>query len=624
MFILAGCSDIMTPPMNQQERNLKISVSSDALGSRTLYPNKTFSKYVLSFSGPAANGHPDITLEDGQTSAVIKAADLVLGELTITAKGYVLIDGVAQEAASGSDTITVTTGPLPSPVIYLEADMSGPNGFFAWSVSFPSSLVNSAELSIGPYYGGDWDYYTVHNNTPQTINLAPGYYLMSIRLYNDHGNQIATVTEIVHIYSNMKTEANYTFTENDFVPMVTLRGTINITINGESPDYAYLYVYDENNSQLGYTYFFGNTWSIKLAASDTAIPLYFRVEASMGGWFSKDIGNQGVTLTNQDKSNINLGTVSFNAITLSGTVNVTGEGTALSWARLELYRDPDYDDYVAQARINMEEGGTWSLAMEPFTADTTLYFKVYGYTDEENVYFSKGTGTSVTVKNEDKSGINLGTVLIKFITLSGTINVTWGGEPVSYVSISVYTSGTEKYFSFDNPEADTPWEMSILAFDAPTDIVFKVEGYNSLGSYFSGSVTVSGVLNSNKTNIDIVLDPLVGATPLIENTWVNGDISESYIVDWYSFNVTEETTYYLWWNDSWQGNDSQTLDVDVYAYYNNGSHIFDQDSAWSNPIEFTASSSGTVYFRVRAYGGNSDTGTYQIVYSTSDSRPTLP
>jgi hypothetical protein len=621
MFILAGCSDIMAPPMNQQERDLKISVSSDALGSRTLYPNKTFSKYVLSFSGTAANGHPDITLEDGQTSTVIKAADLGLGELTITAKGYVLINGTEYEAAEGSDTITVSSAPLPSPVIYLEASMSGPDGFFAWSVSFPSSLVNSAELSIHGRYS-DYYYYTgVNNNDPQTINLAPGYYLMSIRLY---GSQIATVTEIVHIYSNMKTEANYTFTENDFVPMVTLSGTINITINGESPWYTHLYIYSDEDydNYLGNTYFSDNTWSMKLAASDTAIPLYFRVEAYKNGLFYKDIGNQGVTLTNQDKSNINLGTVSFNAITLSGTVNVTGDEVDLLYAYVRLYRDPDYDDYVAEAWINMEEGGTWSLAIEPFTADTTLYFKVSGYTDEDE-YFSKGISASVTVKNQDKSNIDLGTVLIKFITLSGTLNVTWGGEPVSNVSISVYTSGTEKYFSFDNPEADTPWLMSIQAFDAPTDIVFKVEAYSSSWNYFSGSVTVSGISNSNKTDIDIALDPLVSATPLVENTWVNGNITYDYIVDWYSINVTEETTYYLWWNDSYSGNGSQTLDVDVYAYYNNGSYIFDQDSAWSNPIEFTAYSSGMVYLRVRAYGGYSGTGTYQIVYSTSDSRPSF-
>jgi len=111
--------------------------------------------------------------------------------------------------------------------------------------------------------------------------------------------------------------------------------------------------------------------------------------------------------------------------------------------------------------------------------------------------------------------------------------------------------------------------------------------------------------------------------PLSPNTWKNGSINKNYGIDLYSISVTSGRTYYLWWNDYREGDGSKTLDIDVYAYKsgNNPIPLENNDDAWYDPVSFTASSSGKVYIRVRAYDGGQFTGTYAIMYNTSGIMP---
>jgi uncharacterized repeat protein (TIGR02543 family) len=108
--------------------------------------------------------------------------------------------------------------------------------------------------------------------------------------------------------------------------------------------------------------------------------------------------------------------------------------------------------------------------------------------------------------------------------------------------------------------------------------------------------------------------------PLTASTWANGSITSTASTVWYSFNVTGGTTYYVWWNDSYEGNSTKTLDVKVSAYYSSGTSIFTSvDSGWSSYRSFTASSSGTVKIKVEPY--SSGTGTFAVAYRTSSTRP---
>jgi uncharacterized repeat protein (TIGR02543 family) len=110
---------------------------------------------------------------------------------------------------------------------------------------------------------------------------------------------------------------------------------------------------------------------------------------------------------------------------------------------------------------------------------------------------------------------------------------------------------------------------------------------------------------------------------LTAGTWENGSITSSASGSsvWYSFNVTSGTTYRIWWNDSYQGNSTKTLDIKVDAYYSNGTSIFTGvDSAYTSAQTFTSNQTGTVKLKVSPWT-NGNTGTFAIVYSTSSTRP---
>ena len=115
---------------------------------------------------------------------------------------------------------------------------------------------------------------------------------------------------------------------------------------------------------------------------------------------------------------------------------------------------------------------------------------------------------------------------------------------------------------------------------------------------------------------------------LTENTWADGRIiskSGGWSNVHYSFSVTSGTTYYVWWNDSNDGDSTKTADISVSAYYtdtdnNYGGSLFSsQVSGWTSPRTFRATTSGTIRISVGlSYrSGGYTEGTFAIAYSSS-------
>jgi len=168
-------------------------------------------------------------------------------------------------------------------------------------------------------------------------------------------------------------------------------------------------------------------------------------------------------------------------------------------------------------------------------------------------------------------------------------------------------------------------------FSSPTDISFRVIGYDeNNGRLFSRNKddeppmpTRNGVFETDISGITInvgdISDTPRDVKPLTNNIWTQAFIDENEEgIDWYSIDVTAGNTYYLWWNDSESGDGTKSLDIDVHAYDDSETIIplQDNDNAWDTPVSFTASSSSTVYIRVRALYGAVQTGTYAIIYNT--------
>ena len=519
---LTGCSDALAPTVPHKS-GLYITVSSDQVNPRTLFPTTTdFTKYMLSFE--SANGidnHADEVLEGGATTATVTG--LAAGSWTVTVTGWVTVDGTECPVAWGSGQVVVSSGTFQSLDVTIRASMETEkgNGFFSYAVSLPpTKVMETAVLQISSFS------YNLFDDPSGTIELPPGQYTMTVQL--DNGYQTVGHTEIVYICSNLETEANYTFTDDDFADTITISGEIDVKVNGGTPLNARLYAYLDVNYSYSLEYvdisMTDGTWSMRLAASDTEIPLYFKVVTFYNGLeLSKEIGNKGVTV-------------------------------------------------------------------------------------------------------EDQSGIDLGTVNFSTVTLSGTINVTCGGDPVSEVSIAMVRYGEEiRSISLYSPGAAASWSITVPSFTTPADITFRVRGYSFGTSIFTKYIEnlASNVTDQNITGIAINLGDInsfTSATPLSPNTWVNGNITVNYAIDWYSINVNAGITYYFWWNDSLSGDKNQSLDIDVYVFDSNGNQIFSGDDMGYDAREFTATTS-TVYIRVNRHGGGDGTGTYQIVYSTVNSRP---
>jgi len=121
------------------------------------------------------------------------------------------------------------------------------------------------------------------------------------------------------------------------------------------------------------------------------------------------------------------------------------------------------------------------------------------------------------------------------------------------------------------------------------------------------------------------------AEPLTINKWANGTLTSANPNKWYSFNVTSGTPYYVWWDDSSQGNagnifnPKKTVNIKVSGYNENGSIItgFSEiDAGWTTSRSFTASYTGKVYIYVQPYS-SSGTGTFGVVISDNNTRPAL-
>ena len=299
--------------------------------------------------------------------------------------------------------------------------------------------------------------------------------------------------------------------------------------------------------------------------------------------------------------------------------NVTGTTATLSWS-IPVYENNGFFPSIGMFRLSVTPAGSSQNNDYRITIPTQPY---------------------INSANADVG--SLGTVNIQSVTLSGTLNVTYGGNPVPGVRIDVYKvdqqGGGDNWLgntSLSPSGATTSWSITIAALDASTEIYFYIMGYPNAQAnweqllfeeWFDPDPPIY-VHNQNVQGITLIVgnipnlfDP-VSVTPLTANTWVDGTITASGEVRWYSIDFTSGTRY-LWWNDSYQGDSTKTLDVEVRAWDRNGNIIssFNSDSAWYSPAIFTANATGRVYLMVRSYGGGSNTGTYGIAFSTVNSRP---
>ena len=186
------------------------------------------------------------------------------------------------------------------------------------------------------------------------------------------------------------------------------------------------------------------------------------------------------------------------------------------------------------------------------------------------------------------------------------------------VKVSGYYDANTAIFT----DADTAWgtARSFTANKSGT-VYIKVIPYSS-----GGTGTFGIVYSTGTTRPDVAFNPPSNATPLTANVWTDGEITGSETEVWHSFPVTSGNPFYVWWNESGgntYGNRIKTLNINVSAYYANGTSVFSNAAyAWDTPRSFTPTLDSTVYLRVTPATSGS-TGTYGIVYNTTNTRPAV-
>jgi hypothetical protein len=103
---------------------------------------------------------------------------------------------------------------------------------------------------------------------------------------------------------------------------------------------------------------------------------------------------------------------------------------------------------------------------------------------------------------------SLGTVSIKGITLSGTLNITYNGEPVPYVMLlALRQAGSAiQEVHFSSPEPNAPWSMILESVNYQRDIVFQAFCYSEDGVPLIDAYATPVIRATNQDKSGIVLD----------------------------------------------------------------------------------------------------------------------
>jgi hypothetical protein len=303
---------------------------------------------------------------------------------------------------------------------------------------------------------------------------------------------------------------------NKNLNLITISGTFNFDYNGKTVPSVSIQTNLKDGGFIGGTDIVNagkNTpWSMTIPAQ-TDKEVIFNVWGFDGplAWEYDELFflggiDLGVTVKDQNIPNI-----AINLITVSGTINVTYNGSPvpLIWLHFDKKVDDNNLEWICGKALDSPSSGSlWSVIIPAYTSDTEIVIGVSGGQNEvwDGQLFGWKYGETITVKNTNVSGIVLD--VGDFITISGTVSVTYNGNPVPIVEIAFETDtdwlGSTRLY---NPSPNAPWSYIIPAFTSDTevyvDVILKDEDDEDLIALW-GHDTIT-VKDTNITGI--VLNP---------------------------------------------------------------------------------------------------------------------
>jgi hypothetical protein len=398
-----------------------------------------------------------------------------------------------------------------------EGEPAGTVGHITGTISFTGYSGERPQVRIAAYYGEDdvdgrGSGYTVNADGSFSIPFTQEFLtaLQSgsqslyfyLRIGPGNNNYQKELESAITVTASQLSGGNLNIGSIGTVSLasVTLSGTITVTLNGQPVPWVNIVA---NTQQGGWV---GNvnlttpganaSWSMILPALESPTDISLSVYGYDANWDQQLFGRNNVTtltgITNTDKTGIVINLGSIDTIALSGTVTFAGAPPASSQIRISAR----YGAGNNQPWIN--NGSSYSVTVSGATGTWTIpgdeAFLAALNSGSQTVAFRlsivpEGSGSSITlseitrtVSKDALAGIDLGSVNISLVTLSGSITVTNAGQPIPILYIDALNAGQNQIREtrLEPATATTQWTMTIPAQQGGA-ITFRVYGYDSTG-----------------------------------------------------------------------------------------------------------------------------------------------
>lgn len=365
--------------------------------SRTLLPpDPEFTSYRLSFI-PLSDQAPvaDVTIPS-ESGATFHNFNMETGKWEIEAYGRINFEGQEQETAYGSSTVTViANNKIEATITMRNMPPNGDDGIFSWSLTVPAGVdADSYSITLSSY-GNESNRIVELNNTINTgtgdviagqISCKSGYYVLRAWVGTDR--QKVFYYDIAHIVSFRETAFTHIVDPAEFVPVINLSGSANVTLyhNGQLLTSGFniteVWAYSSTGEKIAYTTeITDGNWKMPVARINQARDVYFSVIVDI-----TYLGNIKIELKSSisrviyqdDVSAININ-VSQVLVVLDGTLTVKTNGNIppSGW-EINAYTDSNDEKItiLTEGQVKTNDTGYWKIVVGAFSAPAYVCFSV--------------------------------------------------------------------------------------------------------------------------------------------------------------------------------------------------------------------------------------------------------
>jgi hypothetical protein len=270
-----------------------------------------------------------------------------------------------------------------------------------------------------------------------------------------------------------------------------------------------------------------------------------------------------------------------------------------------------------------EKTGTVLFRAYPLSFGSAGTYSIV-YSEEDKIPVNLPTVKDTVVPLKEKSWTNASLkstdefLFFSFNAVSGTTYYMWWNDADAtngYADIMTDVAFQDGQALFIR--SNSQWANALEYRSDRTDKILIIAYPNPIGSSRAGTFSIA--YSTVNTRPVVLPSPNETITPLKEKVWTNTRMQANENQLWYSINVTQGSTYYLWWND--KDVTATNMDIVVDALYRDGTTIFTRiDNAWGTPQRFTANRTGILLLRASPLQ-DSSRGAFSITFSNENKRP---